>query len=51
MEEPLKISNFIAQEMPLSNEEALTLDECIPIKSFSKGVILLKEGQVATESK
>jgi len=50
MEEPLKISTFIGQEMPLSKEEAVFLDECIPIKNFTKGTVLLKEGQVATES-
>ena len=50
MDESPKISTFIAQEMPLTPEEARVLDECIPIKSFSKGTILLKEGQVATES-
>ena len=37
-------------EIPLTEEEAQIIDELIPIKTFRKGTILLKEGQVARES-
>lgn len=37
-------------EIPLTVEEAQIIDLLIPIKTFKKGTILLKEGQVARES-
>lgn len=46
----LRISEFIAKEMAVTDDEAATLNECIPIYKYSKGTILLKEGQVSTES-
>lgn len=45
----LKISDMIAQQMPVSEEEARKLDECIPIVEFKKGTVLLREGQVAND--
>lgn len=46
----LKISDFIANEMTVTEKEADTLNECIPIFQYPKGTILLKEGQVSRES-
>jgi CRP-like cAMP-binding protein len=43
----LRISEMIAPHMPLSQEEAGLVDECIPIKEFKAGEVLLKEGQIA----
>lgn len=37
-------------EIPLSEEEAKAIDELIPIKTFPKGTVLLKQGQVAKDS-
>jgi len=34
-------------EMELTPEEACIVDECIPVKSFKKGTVLLSEGKVA----
>lgn len=34
-------------EIDLTAEEALIVDECIPVQSFKKGTLLLKEGEVA----
>lgn len=37
-------------EIPLSEEEAKAIDELIPIKTFPKGTVLLKQGQIAKDS-
>lgn len=37
-------------EFPLSEEEAKAIDELIPIKTFPKGTVLLKQGQIAKDS-
>jgi CRP-like cAMP-binding protein len=43
----LRISTMIAEEMPLTEAQAALVDALIPIQSFAKGEVLLKEGQVA----
>ena len=43
----IQISSMIAENLPLSQEEAQLVDELIPVKTFSKGHLLLEEGQVA----
>lgn len=42
----LKISKWIHEEMPLTEDEAMTVDRLIPIKEFKKGHLLLEEGQI-----
>ena len=44
-----KMSDMIAPFLPLSDEEASTINEHIPIVEYEKGTVLLREGQVATE--
>ena len=34
---------------PLSEEEKQIVDECIPVRTYAKGTVLLEEGRVATE--
>ncbi|WP_339787516.1 Crp/Fnr family transcriptional regulator [uncultured Imperialibacter sp.] len=43
------ISEMIGQHMTLTEEETEVLNDCIPIRSYKKGTILLREGQIATE--
>ncbi len=50
MDSELKMSAMIMETMPLSEEEARVVDDCIPIRTFEKGTILLHEGKVAVES-
>ncbi|WP_417237113.1 Crp/Fnr family transcriptional regulator [Bizionia paragorgiae] len=45
-----EIVRLISRYLELTNEEALAFAECIPIKSFKKGDILLREGQVCRDS-
>lgn len=45
-----EIVNLISRYLELSSEEALAFAECIPIKSFKKGEVLLREGQVSRDS-
>jgi CRP-like cAMP-binding protein len=45
-----KMSAMMAENLPMSEEEKQAIDECIPIKNFEKGTILLREGQVAKDS-
>lgn len=45
-----KISDLISRFLSLTKEERNAFEECIPIKSFKKGTILLKEGQISRES-
>lgn len=40
---------FVSRYMPLSNEEEKVLRELIPVQTYKKGTVLLKEGDVATE--
>lgn len=42
-----EITQYISQFMPLSEAEAEAVAKTIKVKSFRKGTILLKEGQVA----
>jgi len=45
-----EIADLISRFLPLSEEERVAIAECIPIKSFKKGSILLREGQISRES-
>ena len=45
-----EIADLIARFLPLSDEERETIASSIPIKSFKKGSILLREGQISRES-
>lgn len=40
---------FVSRYMPLSNEEEKVLRELIPVQTYKKGTVLLKEGDVANE--
>lgn len=46
----LKMSALVAENLPLNKAEKQAIDECIPIKSFEKGTLLLREGQIAIDS-
>lgn len=46
----IRISDQMSEFMPLSESEAKLVDDCIPVKTFKKGTLLLREGQVANES-
>lgn len=45
-----EIVKLISRYLELTNEEANAFAECIPIKTFGKGDILLREGQVSRDS-
>lgn len=45
-----EIVQLISRYLELTNEEAAAFAECIPIKTFKKGEILLREGQISRES-
>ncbi len=45
-----EIVDLISRFLPLNNEESKAIAECIPIKSFKRGSILLREGQISRES-
>lgn len=45
-----EIVKLISRYLDLSNDEATAFAECIPIKTFNKGYILLREGQVSRDS-
>lgn len=45
-----EIVELIKNVIEISDEEAKIVEDCIPIKIFKKGAILLKEGQVSRES-
>mgnify|MGYP003644397605 CR=1 FL=1 len=45
-----EIVRLISRYLELTNEEASAFAECIPIKSFKKGDILLREGQICRDS-
>ncbi len=40
----------MAENLPMDEEEKQAIDECIPIKNFERGTVLLREGQVAKDS-
>lgn len=46
----MEIKSSSLFEIPLSEEEAKAIDELIPIKTFPKGTVLLKQGQIAKDS-
>ena len=45
-----EIVKGIKQYIDLTDNEAKIVTECIPIKKFQKGTILLREGQIARAS-
>ena len=45
-----EIVKLIRQAIDISDEEAKIVEDCIPVKNFKKGTILLREGQVSKES-
>ncbi|GGK34309.1 cyclic nucleotide-binding protein [Yeosuana aromativorans] len=45
-----EIVKLISRYLELSDEEAFAFSECIPIKEFKKGIILLREGQISRDS-
>jgi CRP-like cAMP-binding protein len=45
-----EIVRLISRFLELTDEEAKAFAECIPIRSFKKGHILLKEGQISRDS-
>ena len=45
-----EITTLISRFLTLTEDESIAFTECIPIKTFEKGTILLKEGQVSRES-
>lgn len=45
-----EIVKLISRYLELTDEEASAFKECIPIKTFKKGDILLREGQVSRDS-
>ncbi|MCK0107901.1 Crp/Fnr family transcriptional regulator [Flavobacteriaceae bacterium S0825] len=45
-----EIVKLISRYLELTNEEASAFAECIPIKTFKKGDLLLSEGQVSRDS-
>lgn len=45
-----EIVKLISRYLDLSNDEATAFAEYIPIKTFNKGYILLREGQVSRDS-
>lgn len=44
------IVSMVTRFIDLDEEEQRTVAECIPIKTFKKGTVLLKEGQISRES-
>ena len=45
-----EIVRLISKYIPLTEEDKKAVTKCIPIKKYKKGTILLREGQIATES-
>lgn len=45
-----EIVQLLEGALTLNEEEAKAVTECIPIKTFAKGYVLLREGQVSNES-
>ncbi len=45
-----EVVQLIREVIEISDEQAKIVEDCIPIKNFGKGTILLKEGQVSKES-
>ncbi len=45
-----EISKLISRFLDLTDEECMAFNECIPIKPFAKGTVLLREGQISKES-
>jgi signal-transduction protein with cAMP-binding, CBS, and nucleotidyltransferase domain len=44
-----QLASFMARNMSLTDEEAEFIASCMPVRTYEKGTILLREGQVATE--
>jgi len=49
LKSPMKISEFITQEMPLTPEEVKIVDDLIPVLEFKKGTVLLEEGKICRD--
>ena len=45
-----EIVRLISKYLPLSDKDAQIVTDCIPVKNFKKGAILLREGQISCES-
>lgn len=45
-----EIAKLISRFLDLTKDEAKAFYECIPIRSFKKGTILLREGQICRDS-
>ena len=45
-----KLLKYFQRIMPLTEEEARAITETMTIRQYSKGTVLLKEGQVSTEA-
>ncbi len=43
------MSQFLAENMNVTEEEAAFIAECMPVRTYPKGTVLLRAGQVATE--
>lgn len=43
------IAKLVSRYLSLNEEETKAITECIPVRTFKKGTILLREGQIATE--
>lgn len=44
-----EILDLVSRFMSLNEEEARALVDCIPVRTYPKGTLLLREGQIATE--
>ena len=44
-----EITGLISRYMPLSEEQTQIVAECIPVRTYKKGTVLLREGQISTE--
>ncbi|UZR97924.1 Crp/Fnr family transcriptional regulator [Chondrinema litorale] len=44
-----EIVRLISKFIPLTEHEITAVTECIPVRKYKKGTILLREGQIATE--
>lgn len=45
-----EVAKLISRYLKLTDKEAFAFGECIPIKTFKKGELLLREGQVSRDS-
>lgn len=45
-----EIVQLIRKAIDISDDEAKIVEDCIPVKTFKRGTILLREGQISKES-